>query len=112
MAHDIPPTTVSPSQRTLQENLRRLRSPDMGTRTRAFGRIRSLPKQQIKTAYQEVRQITPPPGWQLDCLERLEVEVPDPPLVYDRCICTVISPGYEMMLEAMLGTPQTGHSLK
>lgn len=104
MVYEIPPATVSPGQRTLQENLRRLRSPDMGTRARAFGQIRPLPKPQIKAAYQEVRQITPPPGWQLDCLERLEVEIPDPPLVFDRCICTVISPGYEMMLEALLST--------
>ncbi len=90
--------------RTLQENLLLLRSADPEVRTQAFDQIRPLGKPEISAAYQQVRQLTPSPGWELDCLERMEVERPDPPIHCERCVCTVVSPGYEAMTEVMLDT--------
>ncbi len=100
-------TKNTPTQgpaRTLQENLLLLRSADSEARTQAFDQIRPLGKPEISSAYQQFRQFLPAPGWELDCLERMEVEVPDPPIRCERCICTVVSPGYEAMTEVMLDT--------
>jgi len=43
-------------------------------------------------------------GTVLDCLGRAEIVVPYPPLRAERCIATVVSPGFEGYLDAMLST--------
>ncbi len=89
---------------SLEENLLLLRDSDTKTRSEAFDRLLPTSKEELKEAYKLFRQVKPAPGRELDCLERLEVVVPDPPIVCDRCLCTVISPGYEDLLENMLDT--------
>ncbi len=89
---------------TLKKSLHQLRSLDADVRVKAFSRLRSLPKPWLQAGYEQFRQITPTPGFALDCLERMEVLMPDPPIVCDRCLCTVVSPGYEVFLEAFLDT--------
>lgn len=39
-----------------------------------------------------------------DCLNRVQVQVPQPPLHSDICIATVVTPGYEPLLDDMLAT--------
>lgn len=88
----------------LEEDLRALRSRDVESRLQAFDRLRDAPWEALEAGYRQVRSHTPAPGHAMDCLERLEVEVPDPPIICDRCICTVVSPGYEPFLETLLQT--------
>lgn len=40
----------------------------------------------------------------VDCLERVEIQVPAAPIVARRCIATVVSPGFEALLDDMLGS--------
>lgn len=39
-----------------------------------------------------------------DCLERVEIHLPAVPVVARRCIATVVSPGFEALLDDMLGS--------
>jgi hypothetical protein len=88
----------------LHDALLQLRSNDAGERVGAYNRIRPFTKQEIAAAYYHIRKQNPSPGWELDCLERVEVELPNPPIICERCICTVASPGYERLVEALLDT--------
>ena len=99
-----PPETDASSADLLEKSLLDLRSSDADLRLAAFDSLRGFGNSTIREAYQQYRQTTPDVGWETDCLERLVVEQPYPPIECDRCICTVISPGYEAMLEAMLDT--------
>jgi hypothetical protein len=40
----------------------------------------------------------------LDCLERAEIELPEIMPVAERCVATVVSPGFEHLLDDMLGS--------
>jgi hypothetical protein len=96
---------------SLKADLRLLREKDGDLRGEAFARIRKYPRASIKGAYSEVRRVPIEPGWETDCLDRVAVEVPNPPIVCNRCICGVVSPGYEDMLDGMLDSLVAfGHS--
>jgi len=93
---------VSPNP--IGERLLQLKSSDIDERIEAFDKLRLLPADQLEAGFHQYRKKSPSPGWEIDCLERLEIEPPDPPINCERCICTVVSPGYETMLEALLDT--------
>ena len=101
-AEDIPEEEMD----ALCEHLLLLRSDDAGERVQAFNYLGPLPVKWLELGYERFRRVTPAPGFEMDCLERLEVELPLTPIVCDRCICAVVSPGYETMLEVMLETLQ------
>jgi hypothetical protein len=87
---------------TLREDLLSLRESDEKVRFEAFERVRKHSRSAIKSAYEQYRRPVAPSGWEVDCLDRMEIELPDPAINCDCCICTVISPGYEDLLYGML----------
>lgn len=101
---EFPKSSPEPTQGQLDLDLRALRGGDVEERLQAFDRLRTLPREAIEAGYERVRSRSPRVGYALDCLERLEVEIPDPPIICDICICTVVSPGYEPFLNTLLET--------
>ena len=52
----------------------------------------------------EMDAVTTSPGVLVDCLGRAEIFLPAAPLRGERCIATVVSPGFEAHLDDMLGS--------
>ncbi len=101
-----PAPRASISLNSLQDAMLELRSDEIDTRCAAFWTLRAVPRDYLRAAWSQVRQVRPRAGRELDCLQRVEVTPPPYPIRARRAIVTVISPGYENLLELML------HSLR
>lgn len=89
---------------TLEAHLLKLRNLYPWRRSAAFSAIRSAPKAEVHQAWKKVRAIQPTPGWELDCLQRVEVLPPTEPIECERALVLVLGPGYERMCEWLLET--------
>ena len=104
--HSEPIRHELPTLEALQQDLVTLQSPDMDTRCAAFSRLRYVPKSYLKAGWQEVRQQRPTPGRSFDCLGRVQVTPPVVPIRNRHAVTTIISPGYETLLEQLLESLQ------
>jgi len=84
------------------ERMRTMLTPDVSERVRLFSGLRGLPDGLIERAWRMGRARQPSVGWESDCLERVDVEVPPVPIRCRRAIVTVATPGYEPCLDALI----------
>lgn len=90
----------------LIERVLALRSDAAAERVKAYNGLRSVPDDVLKSVWATARPDDTIDGWERDCLQGLEVEVPSPPIVCARAVVSVVSPGYESYLRMMLDTLQ------
>lgn len=75
---------------------------DVAERVRLFSSLRAVPDGLLERAWRIGRMRQPPLGWESDCLERVDVEVPTEPIQCRRAVVTVATPGYEPLLATLV----------
>lgn len=74
---------------------------DPAVKAGAFQALRDVPRDLLRRAY---RPPVPSPGGFIDCLDRAEVALPDPPLRARVCVATLATPGWEEYLDGLLAS--------
>lgn len=86
----------------IASKMREMKSADVNTRVRAFNFLRDAPDSVLERAWREARQAQPPLGFEMDCLERLHVDIRSLPIKCKRAIVTIATKGFETMVGSMI----------